>query len=199
MRIPDSIRKPRLIFFIGLIFLIGLTFFPLWRITLDAAQFPEGLYLDIWVNKLTGSSDKILQNINTLNHYIGMKYIYEDSIPELEYFPYVLYSMVGFGLVVIILNKSWTFFILFVLITVLSGMGIYDFYLWLYDFGHNLDPKAPIEIPGMSFMPPLFGGKDLLNFHVTSYPRFGTILLIFSVICSFFAFRMKKLNNINAS
>jgi len=199
MRIPDSIRKPRLIFFIGLIFLIGVTFFPLWRITLDAAQFPEGLYLDIWINKLTGSSDNVLQNINTLNHYIGMKYLHEDSIPELKYFPYILYSMVGIGLVVIILNKFWAYYIWFVLIAVLSALGIYDFYLWLYDYGHNLDPKAPIKIPGMSFMPPLFGGKDLLNFYVTSYPRFGTVFLFFSVICSFIALRMKKLKNIKAS
>ena len=39
-----------------------------------------------------------------------------------------------------------------------------DFYLWEYEYGHNLDPTAPIQVPGMSYQPPLIGYKMLLNF-----------------------------------
>jgi len=51
--------------------------------------------------------------------------------------------------------------------------GLYDFWRWEYDYGHDLDPTAAIRIPGMSYQPPLVGGKQLLNFHATSWPDLG--------------------------
>ncbi len=48
-----------------------------------------------------------------------------------------------------------------------------DFYLWEYDYGHNLDPTAAIKIPGMSYQPPLIGSKPLLNFNASSWPGPG--------------------------
>lgn len=49
----------------------------------------------------------------------------------------------------------------------------YDFWLWEYDYGHNLDPHAIIKIEGMSYQPPLFGTEQLLNFTASSYPAIG--------------------------
>lgn len=162
--------------------------FPLWRITLEAAQFPGGLQLDIWVNKLSGSSEHIIQNINILNHYIGMKFIEEDSIPELKYFSYIIYAMLGLGVVTILIRRSTGYLVWCCMLLVLGGLGIYDFYLWLYDYGHNLDPKAPISIPGMTYQPPLFGGKSLLNFYAMSYPNWGSFFLGMAIVFSFLAF-----------
>ena len=48
-------------------------FFPLWEITLDAPQYPEGLGLEIWINQMQGQHPGDLNKINNLNHYIGMK------------------------------------------------------------------------------------------------------------------------------
>jgi hypothetical protein len=48
-----------------------------------------------------------------------------------------------------------------------------DFWLWEYDYGHNLNPNAPIIVPGMSYQPPLLGFKQLLNFGAYSYPDVG--------------------------
>src|SRR5690606_5574172 len=120
--------------------------------------------LNIWVNQLSGGADDggtdVIQNINILNHYIGVKYIYPDSIPELKYFPIIIYVMVALGLVMTFLGKRWGYFTWFLIMLILSALAVYDFYLWLYDYGHNLDPEAPIQISGMSYMPPLFGEKD---------------------------------------
>ncbi len=172
---------------------LGLVFiFPLWQITLDAAQFPGGLKLHIWVNKISGTDEYIVQNINILNHYIGMQAIHPDSIPELKYFPVIVYVLLGLGLLTVFVNKSWGYFSWFALVAVLGALGIYDFYLWLYDYGHNLDPMAPIRIEGMAYMPPLFGEKDLLNFYVTSYPHWGGVGLGLSVILAFLAFWKKR-------
>lgn len=69
---------------LAILLLIGLYFFPTWSIYLEAPQFPEGLGLNIWVNSIEGKAPQDhLQNINTLDHYIGMKPISPESIPEL--------------------------------------------------------------------------------------------------------------------
>ena len=67
--------------------------FPLWSISLEAPQFPEGINMYIWVNQITGDTESTLQNMNILNHYIGMQKIEPDSIPELQYFPYIVVFM----------------------------------------------------------------------------------------------------------
>lgn len=185
-------RKPIFLMILACGTLTGVFFFPLWKITLEAPQFPEGLELDIWINKFSGSSKYIIQNINILNHYIGMKYIVPDAIPELKYFPIVVYTMLGLGLIAAIINKTYVYLSWMIALTILSLLGVLDFYMWLYDYGHNLDPDAPITVPGMTYMPPVFGGKQLLNFYATSYPQLGTALLALSIIFSFLAFWSRK-------
>lgn len=181
--------KARTLMFIGVLLLIGVFLFPIWRITLDAAQFPGGLKLYIWVDKFSGADGEgdIIKNINILNHYIGMQYIEPDSIPELKYFPIILYVMMGLGLLVALKDRLWSYISWISTMAILGILGIYDFYLWLYDYGHNLDPEAPIKIPGMVYMPPLIGEKDLLNFYVTSYPNIGSLFLALSVFFAMMA------------
>lgn len=173
----------------AVVLLVGVFLFPLWWIKLEAAQFPGGLQLNIWINKFSGAdgTDKIIQNINILNHYIGMQFIKPDAIPELKYFPYVIYGMMGLGLISFFINQKWTFGAWSVIMIILGTLGVYDFYLWMYDYGHNLDPEAPIKVPGMVYMPPLIGEKDLLNFYVKSYPHLGTIFLSLSILCGILA------------
>jgi hypothetical protein len=180
-------KLPRILMGLGVIGLAMVFLFPIWRITLEAAQFPDPLKMYIYVDKIGGDEEEgdILQNINILNHYVGMKYIKPDSIPELVYFPYIAYAMIFLGIIAIAVNRMWYYFSWAGIMSILSALGIYDFYLWMYDYGHDLDPKAPIKVPGQSYMPPLFGEQDLLNFYVTSYPQLGTIGMALCVILAF--------------
>lgn len=93
-----------------------------------------------------------------------MKYIEPDSIPELTYFPYIIGFMTVLGLIFAFIGKRILYLIWTLLMGLLGILGIYDFYLWEYDYGHNLSPTAPIKVPGMAYQPPLFGEKYLLNF-----------------------------------
>ena len=62
----------------------------------------------------------------------------------------------------------------FLILTALGGAAaLYDFWSWGYDYGHNLDPKAAIQVPGLYYQPPLIGHKTLLNFDAYSYPDKG--------------------------
>jgi copper chaperone NosL len=76
--------------------LIAVFFLPAWRIDLFAPQYPEGLTMNIWINKLTGQVDII----NGLNHYIGMKHITVDMFPEFKFLPYVVgfFMLLGMAL-----------------------------------------------------------------------------------------------------
>ncbi len=187
--------KSRLFMLIALAGLVGVFLAPLWQITLEAAQFPGGLTLHIWINKLSGSSKHIVQNINILNHYIGMQKIEPDSIPELRYFPYVVYGMMALGLLAAWLNRAWGYLVWAVLLMALGALGIYDFYLWLYDYGTNLDPTAPIKVPGMTYMPPLIGEKELLNFKAHSYPHWGSAFLALATGMAVLAFWVRRRTN----
>ncbi|RAU82815.1 hypothetical protein [Pontibacter arcticus] len=171
------------ILMIGAALSLGLLFlFPMWKIFLKAPQYPEGLELHIWVNKLGGSSESVLQNFNILNHYIGMKPIHANSFAELKFMPYIVIAFMITGVIAAFIGKrkiilAWTGMLM------LGGAaGILDFYLWLVKFGTNLDPTAPIKVPGMTYVPPLLGSKTLLNFDALSLPALGSLGILLAVV-----------------
>lgn len=180
--------------FLAVLLLCGLFVLPMWRITLFAPQYPDGVTMYIHIDQITGDTPGTLQNINILNHYVGMKYIEPESIPELQYFPYIIMAMTALGIIALLINKKWSYFGWGILMVLLAIAGIYDFYLWEYDYGHSLSDDAPIKIPGASFQPPVFGTKDILNFVAQSYPSLGGIGAGLSIFLAFVAgwFKWKK-------
>lgn len=162
---------------LGLLFL-----FPMWIIYLEAPQYPEGLELHIWVNKLGGSSESVLQNFNILNHYIGMAPIHGESFAELRFMPYIVIAFMITGVIVGLLGKRKLVLIWVVLLTIAGLAGVLDFYLWLYKFGTNLNPEAPIKVPGMTYIPPLLGSKQLLNFKALSLPSWGSLGIFLGIV-----------------
>jgi len=174
--------NPKVYMLAGSILLLGMFLFPLWKITLLAPQYPEGIGMFIWVTKITGSEPSTLQNINILNHYIGMKPIEPDSIPELSFMKYIIIALSGTGLIAAFLNK-WQINLVWLVLLVAAGtLAVYDFYLWEYDYGHDLDPHAAIKIEGMAYQPPLIGKKLILNFTAISFPRMGSLFMALSMI-----------------
>lgn len=155
--------------------LLSLTYyFPLWEIALIAPQYPEGLGMEIWINQMQGQNPGDLNKINNLNHYIGMKQIKPESIPELRIMPWVMRGVMLAGLIVAAIGKRSLLMIWLFLFLAVAAAGLVDFYLWGYDYGHNLDTKhAIIKVPGMSYQPPLIGSKKLLNFEAVSLPGVG--------------------------
>lgn len=175
-----KIQKNLLI--LSLLLLIPPYFFPIWSITLEAPQYPEGLGLYIGISNITGHHPNDLENINLVNHYIGMKEINPDSFPELVYMPWILGFLILFLATVIVKQNKKLVIIYVVVFLLLSIAGLVDFYLWNYDFGNNLNTEtAAIKIPGVSYQPPVFGKKQLLNFTTTSLPGLGGSSAILSL------------------
>ena len=193
-----SIRKlkqvrwlPRLLMVVAVLGLMSLFVFPMWNITLFAPQYPAGVTMHIHINKIGGDSPSTIQNINILNHYVGMKYIEPESIPELKFFPYIIGAMGVLGAIAIVINRKWGYLAWGILLILLSIAGFYDFYLWLYEYGHNLSPDAPIKVPGATYQPPLIGTKTILNFTAVSLPNIGGWLAGVAVVSSLLAGYLK--------
>lgn len=176
--------KSRLLMGFASLALIGTYFVPVWRIDLFAPQYPEGLTMKIWLTKLTGDIDII----NGLNHYIGMKHISVEMFPEFSYLVYIVGFFIVIGLLAAITGnrKILAAYLLFSVIG--AGLALYDFWKWGYDYGHNLNPDAPIKVPGMGYQPPLIGHKRLLNFDAYSTPDIGGWIVVIAGIIAFLIF-----------
>jgi hypothetical protein len=146
---------------------------PLWHIGLVAPQYPEGLGMFVWINTITGQKPNDLQSINGLNHYIGMRAIVPAAIPELRLMPGIVAALIGTGLMVAGIGRRWLLYAWTALLTLVAAAGLVDFWIWGYNYGHDLDPTAAIKIPGLSYQPPILGSKQLLNFTATSWPSLG--------------------------
>lgn len=175
---------------LGTLLLLGVFLFPIWTITLYAPQYPNGLSMDIWVDKIT--DDDAIKNINILNHYVGMKMIEPDSIPELSYFSYIIYALIALGFLAVLIDKRKVYLTWLSIIVLLGILGMYDFYLWEHDYGNNLSDSAPIKVPGQAYQPPFIGGKWLLNFYAESWPNLGALFFALPMLFSGFAFWFKK-------
>ena len=166
---------------------------PLWRIELIAPQYPEGLGMDIHARTVRGATEHDLDNINNLNHYIGMKTIEPEEIAELRVIPWLIGALAVLGFIVAAVNKRPLVVVWLAAFGILGVVGVWDFWRWEYEYGHDLDfEHAIIKVPGMTYQPPLIGSKQLLNFTATSWPASGAIVLGVAFLVGVAAFIMRK-------
>jgi copper chaperone NosL len=157
-------------------------FFPLWKMHLVAPQYSDGLDLYIYCYKIEGGgfNGQHLKEINNLNHYIGMKAIEQADFLEMRWMPFV------FGLIILMTLRSVVFgemsnvVDLFAVYSYFGTFSIGSFWYRLYQYGHELDPHAPMHIK--PFTPLLIGVKQIANFREHSFPQAAAYLLVLSVV-----------------
>ena len=167
---------PRSLLLLAVLLLTPAYFLPLWRMTMFAPQYPQGLRLDIYSYRLDGGNKgQDVKEINLLNHYIGMKDLDAADFAEFKWIPFVVG---GLGLLFL---RAAAHGKMAHLVDVLVLFGYFSLYsLWsfgykMWSYGHNLDPTAAVKVD--PFMPPLFGHRTLANFEVYSYPALGSYSL----------------------
>ena len=184
-RVRMSARS-RIVLALASLLLLSVYFLPIWKIDLKAPQYPEGLGMYIEVNTIRGAEKGNLESINGLNHYIGMKEIRPESIPELKIMPWLFAALILLGLAAAAYGRKRALYSWTGLFLLLALIGMVDFYLWEYDYGHNLDQeRAIIKVPGMTYQPPLIGSKTMLNITAVSLPAAGGILAFLSLATGF--------------
>lgn len=166
----------RILLILSALSLVISIFVPLWQIQLDAPQYPEGLILKIFSDKLGGD----VEIINGLNHYIGMKTLHAKDFIEFSILVYIISFFALFCVIAAIAGRKKVLYTLFAMFVLFGVVAMVDFWRWEYNYGHELNPNAAIIVPGMAYQPPLIGFKQLLNFGAYSIPDVGGWLFISS-------------------
>jgi hypothetical protein len=186
-RVPNMLDRAipgwgRLLLVVGAVLLAAAIFLPLWQIHLEAPQYPEGLDLYIYSYTLdAGNEGQDLNEINNLNHYIGMQPIEEEDFPEMTFIPFFLGGFALLALRAAFFGTVKSAIDTLVLFIYFGAFSMWRFYHQLYTYAHNLDPKAPMDID--PFTPTLIGWKQIANFTQYSFPREGSALLLGAVLC----------------
>ena len=149
---------------------------PLWRISLAAPQYPAGLHMDVYVYTLDGGhGGHDIEEINELNHYIGMHRIERSSFADLDWLPFAL-GLVGLlTLRAAVIGNVRNLIDLVVITSYITVFAFARFVYKLYVFGHDLDPHAAVTI--QPFMPVVLGTKQVANFTTDSWPQIGTAFM----------------------
>ena len=148
---PVSLTGRLLVLAAIVVLLIGATL-PLWRISLVAPQYAEGLTLDMYAYQIVaGNNGQDLAEINTLNHYIGMKTIAQADFLEMKLLPFAIGVFVLLALRAVVVGNIMSLVDLAVLFVYFGVFSLGSFAYRLYSYGHHLDPAAPMTIE--PFMP----------------------------------------------
>ena len=160
----------------GIVVLLAGAALPLWRISLVAPQYAEGLTLDMYAYQIVaGNGGQDLAEINTLNHYIGMKPIVQADFLEMKVMPFALGVFALLGLRAVVVGRIMGLVDLAVLFSYFGAFSLASFAYRLYSYGHHLDPHAPMKIT--PFMPVVIGSQQIANFVQTSLPLAGTFCM----------------------
>lgn len=169
--------KSRILIIIAAILLLPSFIFPLWSLKFWSYQYPDGLNLYIYSHKLVGGNEgNDINEINILNHYIGMAALQEEDFLELKWIPLGLGIFFVLTLRALIFGKIGKALDVFMLFAYFGAFGLWSFWYKLHYYGHNLDPRASVKI--VPFNPPMFGFEQVGQFKVWSYPGAGSYFLV---------------------
>ena len=163
-----SSKRIRILIAVAALALGALYFLPLWRVLLDAPQYPDGLFVTAYVNRLEGD----VREIATLNHYIGMKPLHEAASFERTASVWMIVAMVLLVEGATFIHTRWA--VLLVLPAVFFPPGfLADLQYWLHTFGQNLDPGAPLSTSVKPFTPTILGEGGIGQFKTYSEVGIG--------------------------
>ncbi len=184
-RIPDSVlhrerrrfRRPTLLLGTAALLLLISIFFPYWRIRLYAPQYPGGLVAKVYVNRVEGD----VREIDALNHYIGMRPLEEAAQLERSLSIILIAAMALLVAGAIYVHSPWAA-VLSLPALLYPLIFLADLYYWLWNFGTNLDPRAPLSSSVKPFVPPLLGEGRVGQFRVVAIWDIGLWLAILASI-----------------
>ena len=150
---------PTIFMFIAAFILLVSIFLPYWNLTLHAPQYPGGLNIELFVNKVEGD----VSEVDGLNHYIGMKPLEEAAPLERSLSIFIIIGIVLLCIAAVFIHSPVTLFLSIpAMLYPLFFLG--DLYFWMRNFGMNLDQRAPLSGAIKPFVPPLLGEGKIGQF-----------------------------------
>lgn len=171
MRLEATASRPRLAAVpVAMLLLAVAATTPVWIANLIAPQYPKGLWLRAYGTRLEGD----LGEINTLNHYIGMRPLSLADVPELQLWLPALAALAALALAGLFLDGRLGFLARVALWLVPVGI-LADIQRWLVLYGRDLDPEAALRLK--PFVPLVIGPTQVWNFKIAAYPGPATLAL----------------------
>lgn len=170
-------RLSTLLFVTAAVLLALSTFFPYWRMRLNAPQYPKGLYVTVYVNHMTGD----VAEIDGLNHYIGMAPLDEAAQIERAIAPIAMVVIALLILGLAFIHSKW-FAILAIPAMTFPFIFLADLWLWLRFYGNNLDPTAPLSAAIKPFTPAVLFTGHVGQFSTTAWVLPGWYLAALAAI-----------------
>lgn len=170
--VPEADRMrfylPNILLGTAAVLLLMSMFLPYWKMTLMAPQYPGGLSVEVYVNRMTGD----VSEIDGLNHYIGMRPLGEAAQLERAVSMVAVVFLVLLVLAAIFVHSPWA--ALLALPAILwPFIFVADMYYWMRNFGLNLDPTAPLSSSIKPFVPPILGTGHVGQFETIATFQIG--------------------------
>jgi copper chaperone NosL len=157
--------------------LVASTFFPYWRMRLNAPQYPNGLFVTVYVNHMTGD----IAEIDGLNHYIGMAPLEEAAQLERSLAPIALAVIVLMIVGVAFIHSKW-FAVFAIPAMTFPLIFLADMWIWLWYYGNHLDPTAALSSSIKPFTPMILGTGHVGQFSTTAWLLPGWYLAALAAI-----------------
>ncbi|HXF72895.1 MAG TPA: hypothetical protein VNO79_09850, partial [Actinomycetota bacterium] len=137
---------------------------PLWEARLSAPQYPDGLRIHAYGDRVVGD----LREINELNHYVGMEAFDASDVPEMRLWPLAIGAALGGVALGSLLGPRPLGRLARLGLWLVPLAALADIQFRLYRYGHSVDPDAPIRLD--PFTPLVVGRTKVLNFTTWAYP-----------------------------
>ena len=146
-------------------------FMPYWSLVLYAPQYPKGLVVYSYINHMSGD----VQEIDTLNHYIGMRPLDEAAQFERSISVFAISALALLVVAAVFVHSPWAV-LLSLPAVLLPPVFLADLYFWLNHFGQNLDPHAALSNSIEPFTPTILGEGVIGQFKTIAYADYGLIM-----------------------
>jgi copper chaperone NosL len=173
----ERYRLPTWLFSAAALLLMVSLLLPYWVLNLSAPQFPDGLTVRAYVNRLDGD----VGELEGLNHYVGLGSFQDAATFERSVAIAAIIVLAGLLVAALAIHSRWVL-LLVAPALLFPIIFLIDLQFWLWDFGHHLDPAAPLAKAVGEFTPPIFGPAEIAQFDTMALPGPGLILAIISSV-----------------
>ncbi|MGI9585721.1 MAG: cytochrome C [Acidimicrobiia bacterium] len=169
----ERYRLPTWLFSAATLLLMVSLLLPYWILNLSAPQFPDGLTVRAYVNRLEGD----VGELEGLNHYVGLGSFQDAATFERSIAIAAIIVLAGLLFAALVIHSRWVLALVAPAL-LFPIIFLVDLQFWLWDFGHHLDPAAPLAKAVGEFTPPIFGPAEIAQFDTLALPGPGFILAV---------------------
>lgn len=152
----------------SILFLLSL-WQPWWGLEMFAPQYPGGLVVISDLTQMTGD----VEEINTLNHYIGLMPVDQAAQLERKLAPGAVWFFTLLALAAVLTARSWLMWLLRLPLIIFPLLFLVSLKAWLWYAGNHLDPAAPLSATIKAFTPVMLGPGKIAQFETYGWVEPG--------------------------